>query len=215
MHRQVRDLPHFDAQPGQPTEYAEIRDGLIAQAERGPVFFKDMAFYVMPRIVRDTEFLERLTHIFLIRNPVAALLSYHKLDPGVTLEEVGIEAQWNLYDALTTVGLDPVVIEAEAVQRDTRGVMSALWDRIGLPYTDRAFEWQDETPADWEQVGGWHGTVCASSGIKAMNAQQAKGDLMRKSAELDARAIEAPQLSHILAHHRVYYERLRDKALSV
>ena len=127
-----------------------IRDMLLARAGDGPVFFKDMAYYVMPRILSDAAFIDRLTHVFLIRNPVAAILSYYKLDAGVTLEEVGIEAQWRLYDALVGMGADPVVIEAEAVQRDTRGVMSALWQRIGLSMREEAFDWQDSTPKDLE-----------------------------------------------------------------
>lgn len=215
VHRAVRTLPHFDIQPDQPTEYSEIRDGLLARAEEGPVFFKDMAFYVIPQILSDPAFLSRLTHVFLIRNPVASLLSYHKLDPDLTREEVGIEAQWKLYDALGERGLDRVVIEAETVQRDARGTMSALWRKIDLPVVEGAFAWQGETPDEWEQVGGWHGAVSASEGIRQVSPEDAARDLAEKDRALRARAEQAPHLLDLLDHHRVFYERLKSVAISV
>lgn len=211
VHRGVSDLPHFDIQTDQPTEYGEIRGSLLARAEDGPVFFKDMAFYVMPRILSDPEFLDRLTHVFLIRNPVAAILSYHKLDPGVTLEEVGIEAQWRLYEALKARGADPVVIEAEAVQRDAEQVMGALWRRIGLPHCADAFDWQADIPKDWKQVGAWHGSVAASGGIRPQPA----GEDERKRRAFEDRVQEAPHLADFLRHHDVFYRRLQAEALTL
>lgn len=210
VHRGVARMPHFDVQPDHPVRYEDIRDMLVEKAASGPVFFKDMAYYVVPRILSDPDFIHRLTHVFLIRNPVASILSYHKLDPGLTLEEIGIEAQWRLYEALREMGADTAVIEAEAVQRDTRAVMAALWDRIGLPFRAEAFDWQDTTPKDWQQVGSWHDAASTSSGIRPIDPQE----VARKAQEFEALCQEAPHLAGFLAHHAPYHQRLQAVALS-
>ncbi len=210
VYRQVARMPHFDVQDDHPITYEAIRDMLLAKAGQGPVFFKDMAYYVVPQILGDPAFVDRLAHVFLIRNPVASILSYYRLDPEMTLEEVGIEAQWKLFEALRQRGAKPVVIEAEAVQKDTVGVMSALWERIGLPFRGEAFEWQSEVPKDWEQVGDWHGAVSASAGIRPIEA----GEAARKQREFEDCARSAPHLSDFLAHHLPFYQRLQAHALS-
>ena len=209
VHRGVARMPHFDVQPDHPVRYEDIRDMLVKRAASEPVFFKDMAYYVVPRILSDPDFIDRLTHVFLIRNPVASILSYHKLDAGLTQEEVGIEAQWRLYEALRDLGVDPVVIEAEAVQRDTRGVMSALWEKIGLPFRAQAFDWQDATPEDWQQVGSWHDAASRSSGIRPIDPEEAT----RKEQEFQMLCQEVPHLAGFLAHHAPYHRRLQAVAL--
>lgn len=211
VNRRAGVMPHFDVQPDHPVTYGDIRDMLLARAENGPVFFKDMAYYVAPQVLQDPEFAARLTHCFLIRNPVASILSYHKLDPGLSREEIGIEAQWQLYSGLRDAGHAPVVIEAEAVRVDTRAALTALWRQIGLPYSDKAFDWQNETPGDWQQVGSWHGAVTASSGIRPADIDEPA----RKLAEFKEQAQHAPQLQKYLDHHLPFYQRLRAKALVI
>lgn len=211
VHRGVARMPHFDVQDGHPVHYDAIRDMLLDRASKGPVFFKDMAYYVVPRILSDKAFLRRLTHVFLIRNPVAAVLSYHKLDPDVTLEEVGLEAQWTLYAALRALDITPVVIEAEDVRRDPDGIMRALWQAIDLPYRSEAFVWQDEKPEDWAQVGQWHRRASATSGIQPEEADEAA----RKQAEFLELLKDAPHLANYLDHHDPFYQNLRSVAVKI
>ena len=209
--RAVRELPHFDVDPETPTTYAEIRDGLLAAAQQGAVFVKDMSYYVVPTLFDDAEFAARVTHSFLIRDPVASILSHHKLDPGVTREEIGLEAQWRHVSWLIeATGETPVVVEAESVQRDAQAIIGAYWRRIGLPPVADAFEWSsDDIPDDWRQVAGWHETVSTSGAIRDYSAD----DAAAHRAEFEAAAAAAPQLWDYLAHHQPFYEKLRALAL--
>jgi len=154
--------------------------------------------------------LARLTNCFLIRNPVASILSYHKLDPEVTLEEIGLEAQWRHYRGLVARGETPVVIEAEAVRQDTRATLRAMWGRIGLPQSEQAFDWQDEVPQDWQQVQGWHGDASQSKGIRPLT----QAELDEQAANFATAARAAPRLQEALDHHLPYYEKLRAVALA-
>ena len=213
VHRAVRELPMLelgDESLGdeKPRDYDAVCHMILEAARDGPVFFKDMSYYVVPRIFDDRGFAGRLVNLFLIRDPRRAIASYHKLDPDVTLAEIGIEAQWRhasfLKDAL---GREPLVIEAEAVQADAVGVLSNLWQKVGLPFVAEAFDWSAETvPADWKYVEGWHGDAKASQGIR-----QSSDDAR---AVFQAAARNAPHLKDYLAHHLPFYERLKGFALT-
>ncbi len=209
--RKVRELPHFEAEPGRPVDYEGTRDWILEMAEHSPVFFKDMSYYVVPRILEDVAFSQRLTNCFLIRNPLASISSYYKLDPGVTQEEIGLAAQRTHYDALSqSSGSRPPVIQAEAVQADTKGTMAALWQHLDLPYREEAFLWKaEEAPKDWEQVGGWHGNVAASGGIRKADGDPAA----RAASRFQALLAEAPHLADYLASHQAAYEALRAGAI--
>ena len=211
VHRAVRKLPLFDIDPDQPASYAEIRDLLLAAAEQETVFFKDMSYYIVPAILEDPDFAGRITHSFLIRDPMKSILSYYKLDPDMSCEEIGLEAQWRQAEWMqANFGQTPLVIEAEAVQRAPRAMMAAYWARLGLSPADHAFDWDDgETPKDWGQVAGWHGKVSGSQGIMAPSPEEEAARL----AAFEAAAQEAPVLRDHLAHHQVFYEKLRAHAL--
>lgn len=209
VHRAIRQMPHFDVRPDHPVSYPAIRDHLLARAARGPVFFKDMSYYVMPHILADEAFAPHLVNAFLIRDPLASITSYYKLDPEVSLDEVGLEAQWRHFSALKAAGRNPVVLRAEAVREDSRGTMAQFWQAVGLPFSERAFTWQDEKPKDWDQVGGWHGDVSASKGIRPLSATEAG----ETRAKFDALAQTHPRMKRDLAHHLPYYQKLLAEAL--
>ncbi|WP_135501917.1 hypothetical protein [Roseovarius aestuariivivens] len=203
-----RDFPGFEPAKDHPTDYAGIRAMLRQAAEKGPVFFKDMAFYVVPRMLDDPVFMAEITHTFLVRSPMASILSYHKLDPDFGLEEVGIEAQWRLYDAARNAGLSPVVIEAESVRADPKGTMRAYWNAVGLDYREAAFDWQ-APPKDWEHVSAWHEEASTSSGIRTADAEE----MLRKEMEFEALVERAPHLQAYLDHHAPFYAKLSEAAL--
>lgn len=203
-------FPGFVVDPAHATEYAAIRDMLVAKAEHGPVCFKDMPYYVMPQIADDSAFMARLTHAFLIREPKAAILSYHKLDPEVSQHEIGLETQWQLYEAIRAAGQTTVVIKAETVRSDVRAAMAGFWDGLDLPWRDEAFEW-GRPPEDWDGVSAWHKAASTSSGIRAAQADEA----VRVEAAFDAAAEAAPQLRGYLAHHQPFYDRLAEAALDI
>ncbi|WP_171180013.1 hypothetical protein [Ruegeria sp. HKCCD8929] len=210
VHRRVREMPHFEVAPGHPRSYGEIRDMLLDRAAVQPVFIKDMSYYVMPHILEDAVFLARLRNMFLIRRPRAAIVSYHKLDPEVTDEEIGITAQAAQFRALEARGARAVVIRAEDVRADPRGMIGALWRAVGLAPADHAFDWQNEVPQDWQQVEGWHGRVLQSAGIAPPDPQAET----REAERFDALCARAPHVRSLLDRHEPHYRHLSAHALA-
>ncbi|MFO1132266.1 MAG: hypothetical protein U1E16_09675 [Hyphomicrobiales bacterium] len=205
INRSTRQMPHFDAMDEHPRNYEAIRDMILARAEKGPVFFKDMSYYVMPHMLADEAFFSRVTHSFLVRDPRAAILSYAKLDPDMLCEEIGLEAQWHHADAvMARTGLTPAVVRSESVQADPVGQMDRYWEAVGLIPRPEALHWNDPAPADWQQVQGWHGEVMSSSTIRPISPEQQA----RTEAEFDRLAAEHPRYRDHLAHHMPFYLRL-------
>ena len=210
--RTGRDFPYFNHNRDHPTSYAAIRDLILQHAESAPVFAKDMSYYVVPEILADPEFCQRARHCFLIRDPLRSILSYYRLDPGVSLTEVGIEAQWRHFEGLCELGIENnPVIEAEAVQADSAALMARFWQALGLDFRERALNWQPgEMPADWQYVQGWHRSIEASSGIRRVGVNEEAA----RRAEFDQLCRTAPWLDQYLQHHLPYYERLRAHSLT-
>lgn len=209
VHRKAGRFPHFEVQDDHPVAYDDIRAMLLRRAEARPVFFKDMSYYVMPRILEDAPFRDRLRHAFLIRDPVAAIVSYAKLDPDFSDEEVGIVAQWEQYQGLVAAGHDPVILRSEDIRNDPRATMAAFWAAVGLPFSEQAFEWSESPPEDWAQVGAWHGTASRSRGIRPMPPDHHE----TACAAFEEVAAQAPHLRAYLAHHQAAYDRLAEHAL--
>ena len=201
-HRAPRGMPHFDGTRTEWFDYAEMRARIVAAGEPGPVFFKDMSYYVVDIIGDDPEFARRLTNIFLIRDPRRTIASYWEKDPEATLTEIGLEAQWQHLRLLTGLGQEPMVIEAEAVAADPKAVIGRVWAQAGQPFVAHAFAWQaGDVPESWEHVAGWHDEVVGSTGIRA--------DDRDPDAVFEAAARQAPHLRAYLAHHAPYYAKLR------
>jgi len=212
LQRTSKPLPHFDDAQDHPCNYRETREMILERAEKAPIFAKDMSYYVMPEILQDEDFCRRLRHCFLIRNPLHAILSYYRLDPELSLQEVGLEMQWRHLQGLQALGIDnSLVLEAEVVQRDSSTAMRQFWRALGLDDKPQALNWnQDSTPEDWDYVQGWHHSVAASSGIRAPSADEAR----RRQAEFERLCQQAPQLAEYLNHHLPFYRRLREHSLS-
>ena len=203
VHDARKRLPHLDVDPRRPVSYEDIRSMILESARSRPVFVKDMCYYVADRIHDDVDFIRRMTSTFLVRDPALAIPSYHRLDPGVTLEEIGYEAQYRCFERIAGVtGRTPVVIDAADLAADPVGTLRAYCRALGLPFIPEALEWNAELPEAWRDVGGWHADLAGSTGIAGPRRPDGPG--------LDA----APHLRDYYEHHAPFYERLRAHRLA-
>ncbi|MGI9463794.1 MAG: hypothetical protein ACR2OM_07640, partial [Aestuariivirgaceae bacterium] len=81
LHRAVGQMAMLEEDKTKPRDYEAVRAMLLDAAGDRPVFFKDMSYYVVPRIFEDEAFARRLCNVFLIRDPRRSIASYFKLDP--------------------------------------------------------------------------------------------------------------------------------------
>lgn len=199
LNRSRRLFPDFQPDPDHPQSYADIRAEILAKAKNAPVFFKDMAYYVLSDLPGDNAFLTAMSHAFLLRDPAEAILSYHRREPEFTSIELGIEAQVRLHDALVAAGQAPVVLTADQLRHDPQGTLRRYWRHVGLPYLDHAFSWDDSVPDGWQSVVGWHSDVLKHGAIqKPAPSRDTRAELA---------ALGAP-FTDYERHHRPYYDYL-------
>ena len=212
VHRKVEHMPHFDIDPAAPVRFENIKAMLLEQSQFSPVFIKDMSYYVVPQLFTDIDFARRLTHTFLIRNPVYSILSYFKLDSQVTVEQIGIEAQYRHVTWLKEkLALNPLILSAEDVRENARETITRYWQQLGLEIRSQAFDWNaDQVPQDWQQVSGWHGNVSGSQGIRKICPEN---DLKRQQ-NFDRLAEKYPRLRVLLDHHLPFYDQLKKMAVT-
>ncbi|MFT4743395.1 MAG: hypothetical protein ACI85V_001531 [bacterium] len=196
-------FPDFEPEKGHPTTFAEIRKMILERSEQQPVFFKDMAYYVEDTMLKETAFIQQMTHCFLIRDPAESILSYHRRDPEFSLTEVGLEAQFTLYQSLISVGISPLIITADDLREDPQTTLARYWAFAALPYVEDAFEWDKSVPEGWNSVKDWHAKALSSGAIQ-------KSELGRDYAT-ELKTLGAPFVDYD-RHHRPFYDALRDIA---
>jgi len=206
-----KEMPHFHIPPGTPTCYDDIREMLLNAADQGPVFFKDMGYYIVDRLQQDRAFVDRITHTFLIRNPEKSIVSYYKLDPGVTSEEIGLETEYQLFQWLSDVyGKAPPVMEAADIQDDAEGMMRAYAAAIDVEFLAHSLNWSGDPPKEWKNVSGWHGDVMNAQGIQRDNETTDSISTEASAITLDS----APQLRAYYDHHKPFFDKLRAHKLT-
>ena len=198
VHDARKRLPHLDVDPRRPASYEGIRSMVLDAARTRPVFVKDMCYYIVDHIHDDVEFIRRMTSTFLIRDPAQSIPSYYRLDSGVTLEEIGCEAQYRCLERFAEVtGRTPVVIDAADLAADPAGTLRAYCRALELPFIPEALEWDAGLPEAWRDVGGWHADLAGSTGIARPRSPDGPG--------LDA----ALHLRDYYEHHAPFYRKMR------
>ena len=160
------------------------RDEVIAQHETdwrkvvswitGPVpegrrifYQKHMAHHLLDDIERD--WLDQLTHCFLIRDPREMLTSLLKKYPDATLADTGLPQQVELFDFVREkTGAAPPVLDAKDVLENPRRILGLLCDALGVAFTDAMLRWppgRRETDGVWAKH--WYDAVDKSTGYQS------------------------------------------------
>lgn len=210
VHRNVRTMPHFSAVENHPVSYQDIKHMLLQAAKQTDVFFKDMSYYVHQQVVIDADFKDKLINCFVIRDPMASIVSYSKLDADFTLEETGLEAQWQHFFALQkTTGATPAVVNASDVRQNPTLIIGKLFDHIGLPHNTNAYQWTSDIPQDWQQVNGWHGKAISTNAIQPLSIKEQQ-QIQESFEKLCA---TNPLMRDYYDYHLPFYELLNYQAL--
>jgi hypothetical protein len=159
------------------------RDEIIAQCETdwrkvatrltGPVpgkrpiwYQKHMAHHLLPDMAGD--WLECLSHAFLIRDPKEMLVSLSRVVPAPAIDETGLPQQWRLYEHLRERGLSPPVVDAKDVLANPAGVLRQLCRRFDVDFSEQMLRWPAgprATDGIWARY--WYASVNQSTGFEA------------------------------------------------
>lgn len=179
----VSDEPfyaHYLAETGldHPAREEVIADGetdwrKVATAMTGPIpdgraiwYQKHMCHHMLAHI--DHDWMGRLSHAFLIRDPAEVVASYLKSRSSVTEEDIGLPQQVRLFDEVCDrFGVAPPVIDADDFLLDPESHLRALCGHFGIPFSEAMLHWPAGPRAsDGIWAPHWYASVWASTGFE-------------------------------------------------
>lgn len=179
----------------QSTDWREVAALLTGPIPGGRAIWyqKHMAHHLLPMIGRD--WLDRLTHAFLIREPEEMLASLVKTYPGAGLADTGLQQQCEIFDRVADrLGRTPPVVLASDVLKDPRAMLMKLCAALGIGFLPQMLAWEPgRRSTDGVWAPHWYAAVEASTGFEPWHP---------KSAALP------PALRTLLDECRPWYEKL-------
>jgi Sulfotransferase domain len=159
-----------------------------------PIWYqKHMAHHLLPLIERD--WLDGLTHAFLIREPDQMVASLLKTYPDADLADTGLPQQCEIFDRVAErLGRAPPVVLASDVLKDPRAQLEALCEALNIPFLPVMLAWapgRRDTDGAW--APHWYAAVEASTGFEPWR---------RRHVEL------APAQAQLVDECRPWYEKL-------
>jgi len=131
-----------------------------------PVYHqKHMTHPLLPGFPR--QWLDGVTNVFLIRDPLRVVASYLARRERPTLAELGFSQQRDLFElAADRLGATPPVMDASCVRADPRRTLRTLCARIDLPFEEAMLAWAPgPRPEDGVWAPHWYRSVWDSTGF--------------------------------------------------
>jgi hypothetical protein len=154
----------------QPQDWREVVATLLGPVPDGKRvhYQKHMTHHLLPEF--DRSWLNRVTNAFLIRSPEAVLASYVRKRAAVTLADIGIVQQRELFDReADRLGVAPPVVDAADILADPARVLARLCGALRIDYTDAMLRWPAGPRAtDGVWAPAWYAAVERSTGFEAM-----------------------------------------------
>lgn len=128
------------------------------------VFFKQMTHHLFER---DYDFLQAFKNIIFIRNPKLIIRSYAKVIKTVTMQDIGIQQQVELLEALD----NPIVLDSKNLLANPEACLHKLCSSLEIPFTKNMLQWASGARKEdgvWAKY--WYANVHASNGFIAYEA---------------------------------------------
>lgn len=151
----------------QPTDWRDVATAVTGPAPGGqPVWYqKHMSHHMIDGFGLDWS--DACANAFLIRSPAQVLASYVRKRSDVTLDDIGIVRQAEIFDRVAQrAGIAPPVIESADVLAAPRGMLTTLCKALGLAFSDRMLSWPPGPRAsDGVWAPAWYDVVERSTGF--------------------------------------------------
>ena len=126
----------------QPNDWREVVPGLLGPVPGArPIWYqKHMTHHMVPAFGR--EWIAEVRNAFLIRDPAAVLASYLAKRGEVTLADIGIVQQRELFEQeANRLGRAPPVVEGADVLAEPGRVLARLCAALGIAYDEAMLRW--------------------------------------------------------------------------
>ena len=170
VYRAATGLDHpmrGEVMASQPQDWRAVAESLV-EGESAPVCYqKHMTHHMLPGV--GLEWTAACRNAFLIRDPAAVLASYVKTRAEVTLADIGVVRQHELFDReADRLGHAPPVVDGADVLADPQRVLGALCAALDIPFRDEMLAWPaGRRASDGVWGPAWYAAVARSTGFEA------------------------------------------------
>jgi hypothetical protein len=143
----------------------EVISKIIFGSYDTPVaFFKQMTHHL---VELDWKFLENTVNVILTRDPKDMLLSYSQKVDQPTMRDVGYAKQLELYNHLTDIGQQPMVLDSKEILMNPQTRLIELCNYLDIPFEKSMLSWEKGArPEDGVWAKHWYHSVHNSTGFK-------------------------------------------------
>ena len=143
---------------------AAIQQSFFDFDDTAVLFLKDMAHHL---IDMDLSFLDRVTNLFLIRNPQELIASFAAVIDTPTMQDIGLQHEWELFQKISQAnGHPPVVLDSGDLLQDPERMLCTLCDALEIPRDLSMASWQaGSRPEDGTWAKYWYKGVHQSTGF--------------------------------------------------
>jgi len=189
----------------QPTSWQAVVDDLLAPLPKGKSIFyqKHMCHHMLPSIGLD--WTKSFRNAFLVRDPRHMLASYIKSRPDVTLKDLGLERQLELFHMVADrIGKAPPVIDSADVQADPKGALMRLCEALDIPFDAAMLSWP-KGPRDSDGVWApwWYAGVERSTGFAGPNDASREAEFEKLDDDLKRIADAAMPIYEEMGRYRI------------
>lgn len=147
-----------------------INEIILANHNKPISFFKQMTHHLVDV---DLDFLSQTKNIIFIRDPKQIIASYAQVRNDVTMQDVGIEKQWQLYNHLTKNNLNCIVLDSNEILKSPQNVLQQLCDALQISFTEKMLHWPaGAKPYDGIWAKYWYDNVHRSTAFEKQKTSE-------------------------------------------
>ena len=166
-------LPHpmaVEVMNSQPQDPFVVEQSLISSIDAEVHYQKHMCQHMIDGMPRD--WMAEVTNVFLIRHPARVIASFAKQIPNPTAQDIGFEAQVDLFNHCVALGQSPVVVDSFDIRQNPEVLLKALCGALKLSFNPDMLSWSPGgNPADGVWAPVWYDAVHASAGFAGMEGR--------------------------------------------
>lgn len=151
----------------QPTDWRQVVADITGEIPDNKTLYyqKHITTHMLPDISRD--WLDSMSHCFLIRSPERVVASYSKTRPDTDADDLGYRIQHQLFDDMRRVtGTTPLVIDTELFLQHPEDQLRQVCSALALEFDPAMLAWEPgirATDGVWHPH--WYAAVAKSTGF--------------------------------------------------
>ena len=186
------------------TDWQTIVHQLLAAPGDSPIVYqKHMTHHMLEHI--DRAWMRQVSNCFLIRDPRRMILSYAKVIPNPTPEQMGLARQAEIFEYVRqATGEIPPVIESRDVLLHPAKTLRRLCQALDVPFDEAMLHW----PAGRRSTDGLWGKYWYANVEKSTGFQPYREDNTRLPRRLQPLLKECQFYYNKLAQRRLHWDTL-------